>query len=674
MMNMHRKAAQRCAISAAVLAALVGPTQAAEWDITGQIRQELAVKTTNDQNPANQGSSFGNAGKPVAFGGIDVGAASAYINRNGAAPGTCGVFGTATGCTLQHPTADTRKIDINWFATRLDLNLDGKLDETLKVTVKLRGIFDETKDVEKNSHGYTVSNSGAPLNPTYQSTAGNIEAGSSFRQKFGGTAGGPFAYANDRMLIDLPAAYVDYNNGPLWIRAGNQQIAWGEALFFRVADQVNGLDLRGHLFGVAAEEYSDTRRSSLGLRVNYRVNEKMDIDTFAQQFAPTLLQQGETPYYLIPDAFTIDEAPGYKEAKKKWNLGFRLKGEAGGFGYQAFAISRVNPDGVYKWSIAKDTGSDNGAYPGSAATNTNTGVWSFSDWARGAAYSRLNAIQGVGTFASAVFPAINPTTGLLEDGATRSANLGIDGVAGGCGATGGGLNWQVNNTATAKCVVDTFTGFGPVRGWLGREYRRETVLGGGINRVFEGTPDSLLDQLIGRFEFSYTPNKRFTNPTLGDYIKQNEYQFAFIAEKYHKFVSSVPATYFVLQWLHKQRSDLFGRHLDGYDQRTVNDYLAGRDIGTSSLSPRGKKGGFNAYALALQQPSPTLEYRFDFAVLTDFEGGWYMQPGVKWKPSKNIQADIYLNAVYSQHKGEARDFVDGLQHNNEVFARIAYLF
>ena len=51
-----------------------------------------------------------------------------------------------------------------------------------------------------------------------------------------------------------------------------------------------------------------------------------------------------------------------------------------------------------------------------------------------------------------------------------------------------------------------------------------------------------------------------------------------------------------------------------------------------------------------------------------------MQPGVKWKPSKNIQADLYLNAVYSQHKGEARDFVDGLQHNNEVFARIAYLF
>uniref|UniRef100_UPI003FA6FD78 hypothetical protein n=1 Tax=Salmonella enterica TaxID=28901 RepID=UPI003FA6FD78 len=187
------------------------------------------------------------------------------------------------------------------------------------------------------------------------------------------------------------------------------------------------------------------------------------------------------------------------------------------------------------------------------------------------------------------------------------------------------------------------------------------VFGGGINRVFEGEPDSLLDQLIGRFEFSYTPNKHFTNPTLGDYIRKDEYQFALILEKYHKFTSAFPATYFVAQWLHKSRSDLFGRYLGGVDN-------------TPGSAPSGQSGGFNALAVALQQPSPTLEYRFDFAVLTDLKGGWYLQPGVKWKPSKSIQADLYLNAVYSQHRGEYRDFVDGLQHNNEIFARIAYLF
>ena len=58
-------------------------------------------------------------------------------------------------------------------------------------------------------------------------------------------------------MLDLPALYLDYNKGPLWLRVGNQQIAWGEALFFRVFDVVQGLDLRRHsVLGVAAEEYS----------------------------------------------------------------------------------------------------------------------------------------------------------------------------------------------------------------------------------------------------------------------------------------------------------------------------------------------------------------------------------------------------------------------------------
>jgi hypothetical protein len=681
MKRIHPQTVQRHAIAVAVLAALVSPTQAADWEISGFLRQELAYKITDDQNPTNQGTSFRNADKPIAFGGIDFGpAAMPYVSRVGdAAYGNCT---SATGC-LRHPKEAVREIDTNWFATRLDLNIDGKINDKLKATIKLRGVFDETKDLESDSHGFNIR-TGNPLipNPNYNSRDGDLLSGSSFKQKFGGTAGGPLAYATDRMSLDLPAFYLDYNDGPLWVRAGNQQIAWGEALFFRVADQVNGLDLRGHLFGVAAEEYSDTRRSSLGVRMNYRVNEKMDIDTYVQKFSPTLVPQGETPYGLIPDAFTIDEKPGYDSAKNKLNAGFRVKGEAGGFGYQAFAMSRVDPNGVYKWSIAKDgIGADNGAYPGSAATNTNTGVWSFNDWTRGAIHARLNPIQGVGTFASAVFP-----SGGLTGGEWQQA-LGINTVASLCGATTPNQSavnanvWSVDTKNSAKCVVDTFAGLGPVRGWLDRQYMRENIFGGGINRVFEGEPDSFMDQLIGRFEFSYTPNKKFTNSTLGDYIEANEYQFAFIAEKYHKFVSSFPATYFVLQWLHKSESDLFGRHLSGYDQSYAYNYLQGKNDGSavdskgrSRMAPAGKSGGSNAVALALQQPSPTLEYRFDFAILTDGEGGWYSQPGMKWKPKKNIQVDAYLNLVYSQNKGQSKDFADGLQHNNEIFARVAYQF
>ncbi|HSV71281.1 MAG TPA: hypothetical protein VLI72_16100, partial [Methylibium sp.] len=77
-------------------------------------------------------------------------------------------------------------------------------------------------------------------------------------------------------------------------------------------------------------------------------------------------------------------------------------------------------------------------------------------------------------------------------------------------------------------------------------------------------------------------------------------------------------------------------------------------------------------ALALQQPSPTLLYRFDFAILTDFKGGWYAQPGLRWKPSKSIQGDLYANIVAGSKSNKT--FTDGLQHNNEIFARLGILF
>lgn len=619
MKKIRTEISQRHAIAVAALVALCGSAQAAEWAFSGFIRQELAVKTTDDQNITTQN---GNSTNGVTFANNGLGA--------GIVP------------TLTRPGEYKKDADINWFATRVDLNFDGKLTESLKATIKLRGILDETRAVEDAYGTRTVGGASTGV--------GDINSGSSFRQAFGGTAGGPLAYATDRALIDLPAFYIDYNNGPLWLRAGNQQIAWGEALFFRVADQPNGLDLRGHLFGVAAEEYSDTRRSALGLRANYRVNEKMDVDGFVQRFAPTLLPNGETGYNLIQDQFTVNQRPGYEDVKNKWNVGFRLKGEAGGFGYQAFAINRTNPDGVYKWMAAGGAG----ALPGTAFAMQPTGVWSAEEWFRGAANSRLNGIEGVATSINFI--------------GTNGDPYGLVGLATACGASRPELgNFQIGSKAAAQCILDSFFspgaagGVGPLRGWLSREYKRESVFGGGINRVFEGEPDSLLDQLIGRFEFSYTPNKHFTNPTLGDYIKKDEYQFALILEKYHKFTSAFPATYFVAQWLHKSRSDLFGRYLGGVGN-------------TPGEAPSGQSGGFNALALALQQPSPTLEYRFDFAILTDTKGGWYMQPGVKWKPTKSIQADLYLNAVYSQNKGEYRDFVDGLQHNNEIFARVAYQF
>jgi hypothetical protein len=620
----HLYAAKRSLIATAVLAALTVPAQAADWELSGQIRQEIVAKTTGDQNQANQ------TGNP----------------DNGLAVTSAGLLNP--GVNTARPAAFADKAKLNSFATRFDLNLDGRLSGSLKATLKLRGISEQVGSVDS----IWKNGSAGPL------------AGYSSKQEFGGTAGGPLAYGSKRDSIELPAAYLDYSSGPLWIRAGNQQIAWGEAIFFRVADVPNGLDYRGHLLSPAAEEYSDKRRSSLGLRASLRVGEKADVEAFAQRFLPSLIPNSETPYNLITDQFTIHQKEGYDRVKNKLNVGFRARGDIGGFGVQGFVVDRHNPDGVYQWTNA--TGA--GALPGTPfEAGQATGIYNHQEWFNTASRTRLNGIQGVDAalnFASSGYFGSAAST-LAPFAGTPLAGLpALQQIAAACGAASFGLGaFDVGSNAAASCVLDTFFAFGGgnLRGHIRREYVRETVAGFSVNKVFEGAPDSLLDQLIGRFEFSYTPKKKFTNPTLGPYIEKDEYQFALIAEKYHKFTSSFPATYFVLQWLHKSESDLFGRYLGGVDN-------------TPGTKPQGQSGGFNAVALVLQQPSPTLEFRFDFAILTDLKGGWYAQPGMKWKPSKAIQADLYANIIQSSKKGQQKNFTDGLQHANEVFARIGYQF
>jgi hypothetical protein len=246
-----------------------------------------------------------------------------------------------------------------------------------------------------------------------------------------------------------------------------------------------------------------------------------------------------------------------------------------------------------------------------------------------------------------------------------TTGLGAPVIAGFCGATSAVAGAIQNNSASASCVLDTFfdpvVGLGNLRGHLVREYKRENVFGFGLNTVFSGEPDSLTDQLIGRFELSYTPDKKFTNPSLSrKYIERDETTFAFIAEKYHKFSESFPATYIVAQWMHKSDSDIYGRSMVGQNN-------------VPGSSPRGQSGGSDYLALVFQQPSPSLEWRFDLAVLTDTEGGLLLQPGAKWKPSKSLQLDIYGNYLNSSNS-KGKTFTQGLDYAREVFLRGTYYF
>ncbi|MBR0567473.1 DUF1302 family protein [Azoarcus sp. L1K30] len=587
------------ATSAMAAACLSGPgvALAADWSVSGFVRQEVAVKTSGDSNINNQqGNTY-----------------------NGVTVPNTGLFGGS----ITRPASHTEDNTFNVFQTRIELNLDGRLSDNWSAHFKLRGIADEIGQVDDA-----------------------FDKRNTFEQKlYASTKGTPLEANGRQWMLDLPVAYADYSQGPLWLRFGNQQIAWGEALFFRVSDVPNGLDLRRHsVLGVAAEEYADSRVPALGIRGSYRVTDDWEVEGFAQKFQASLLPGQNSPYNPIPAQFTIQERQGFDDARNNWNLGARVKGTLGAFDIHAFAVNRNNPDGVYKWTLAKGAGT----LPGSAFQGgSNSGVFSAAEWFDYAAATRLD---GLGALETALneFP--------------DTVALGANAVAAGCGAPSSAVGAIRVDQASGGCILDTFFTTGSLRGHLAREYPRETVVGFGINHVFEGEPDTLMDQLIGRFELSYTPDKKFTNPTLSRrYIEEDETQFAFIFEKYHKFSNAIPATYMVAQWLHKSASDLFGRSLVGVDN------VAGE-------RPRGQSGGFNAVAFALQQPSPTLAWRFDLTVLTDLKGGWLIQPGVKWKPNKDFQLDVYANVIESYGAQDNRNFAQGLEYANEVFARATVSF
>jgi hypothetical protein len=183
--------------------------------------------------------------------------------------------------------------------------------------------------------------------------------------------------------------------------------------------------------------------------------------------------------------------------------------------------------------------------------------------------------------------------------------------------------------------------------------------------MFFSEPDSFLDQLIVRFEATYTPNKTFTDPSLlgADYLVEDEYITSFVMEKYHRFSMDFPATYMVFQWLHKSESDLFGRHLDGYGMTTTED--------PGFTQPKGRSG-YDAISFALQQPSPSLLWRADLAILWDLEGGYLVQPGLRYKPSKSVSAELFANFV-----GGGNDNMDAMSSFDfveEVAFRLTYQF
>lgn len=503
------------------MATLATGARAADYNVQGFIRQEPAIKLTDEENPYNQQGNIYN-GQTVTLDSTPL--PGGFVN------------------TTTRPI-DGADNDLNLMATRLEVDFQANFNANWMGFAKLRGYFQP--DV---FDGY-----------------GDPEF---FETDLWSGGRGTFLEANGQnYMVDLPALYLDYADGPLWIRMGNQQIAWGESLFFRVLDVPNGLDLRRHLLlDLVAEEFADERVAAPGVRGSYRITNDIEIEGFTQLFSPSVLANPDTPYNVIPSQFTIHQQEGFDDAEGAMNVGGRIQAQFGDLALQAIAVNRRNPDGVFHWT-ASGVNRDIPGLVGSGAVLaqtpfevSGTGVYSAQEWFTYAGMARLNGFTGFNA-------AVNefPATALL--GAAPMPTQGL-----------------------AASELDLFFQLSPLRGHIARVYPRENIFGLGANYVVNAGAGSFFDQLVIRSEFTWTPDKTFTSPDLSrSHIVEDEYVASLVFEKYHRFSQEFPATFMVLQYLFKSESDMFGRHLSGM----------GATGGRTSGLPEGEDS-FNAIAFAVQ--------------------------------------------------------------------------
>ncbi|MDD3765019.1 MAG: hypothetical protein PHP86_17130 [Nevskiales bacterium] len=604
---------------------------------SGVLRADAAFKTTDDENIYNQ---YGNP-----FNGVEV-------ERCG------GVPPTAACTTPDTVVRDGKRADndFNLMQLRSELSFDFNFTSNIKGAVRVRGIYELGKydnfdpaDVGSEAVGYLY---GEPNFFEYD----DFDTGGSQNR---------LEWAGRHYMVDLPSAYLDYQNGPLLVRAGNQQIAWGQALFFRVLDVPNGLDLRRHLIlDYAPEEYADERVASPAIRASYQITDDWDIESFAQMFQPTIYPNPNTPYNVIASQFTIHDT--YDQVDDEINYGVRLRGRLGDFGLQFVFADRMNPDGTFRWTASNV----NRGLPGELP-NIIPGVTEPIDDLLQTLLGLVGGVPASGAILAQTPFEVDPT-GVLSatEWFTFAGAARLNGVT--------GLNAAIDEYPASRLLlaapVDSYEAAsreldlffqlsGGLRGHLAREYHREQNYGLGASYVVFAEPGSLFDQLIINLEVLYTPDRKFTNPSLSrNYLEKDEWIGALVMEKYHRFSQAFPATYLVFQWMHRTESDLYGRHLSGMG-------------GDASREAPGQSDGSNYLVFAFQQPFPNLVWRADFAALYDVKGGLLTQAGLRWKPS----GAIAVEGFYTFLKGDMgstdnQDIISTIDWADEIGLRIGYQF
>ena len=644
----------------------------------GFIRPETALSTTSQENSNNErGNPYNHIAVPrQAY--VPPNAGTALFSALGIPLSTPAPLNwtsvpvpnvplVATGSdVVTRPIAPSNNV-FNLHILRAEGELGVKISSDLKLIARLRAVgdFGHYSDFDAPGACNPINGCIDGGDPALYGGAPNY-----FQYRVDGDKHpNPLEWAGPNYMVYFPALLLDYNHGPLNVRLGNQAIAWGQAIFFRVLDVPDGLDLRRHsILDYAQEEFSDKRVPALSLRLGYQVNDDILLDGYVQKFQPTIYGNPNTQYNVIPAQFTVHDRYFQDHDEYKLSYGLRMKANFGQWGFQAMVVRRYNPDGVFRWTASgvnkKLPGTTTGGAPnllGTAVDLANTtsggsgpvlaqspfeaspaGVYSAEEWFHYASQVRLDGIQGLNSSITD-FPA---TTKLFAS--------------------------PVANKGEAYDELNTFfvaTG-GDLRGHIERKYFQETNLGLGVSYVVDGQPGSILDQLIINLETSYTPSRIYTAPSLGKgFLPQNDWISALVMEKYYRFTDAFPATYFVAQYMHRTRDDLFGRSLRGY---------GGSDAGAYQASATKVIPGItnsNYVVFAFQQPFPQDIYRVGFAVLYDPKGGVLVQPGIQYKPTSHWSFDAFYSYLNGHLSGNPNNnLLGGLEWANEATVRVGYQF
>lgn len=694
-------------VGAAVLAVLAGTGTAhaqretlrlfgGDLVYNGQFRLEAAISTSDRAPPANQFGDPANgvairreAGNPFTNWQTTLAPTDSLIGPGGIIPlPGLGVLPPTLGVTDLGPGGvnDTftryvpyRENDLNYHVLRFEFQPTINWEGGWSFVSRLRALYDpgDLGYRDFDARDYADINGG--YNSEYSDQFDGKPSHLGYRVE-GKDYPMLFEVSGRNYMIDLPAFFLQWTNGQTTVRLGNQSVAWGQLLFFRVMDVANGLDLRRHLFiDRAIEEFADERMSAPGLRLTHQVTDQIVADAYVHQFIPTVLNNVNTPYNIVASQFFIRDRYHQYGYNEDVNYGVRFKGEYGTWNWQAMYTSRLNPLGRIRWTnsdINKPLPSTNvlglafnrycelalgsplgqGCGPQLAQTAfeaTPAGVFTAEEWFMYASYTKLHGNEGLNR-AVDDFPVAQQIL---------AQNIGSDTNA-------------ANNQLDAFFIASE-----GLHGHIERTYHREDIFGLGAGYVTEGEPGSIFDQIIINLEVTYTKDRHFVPIDLrAAHDIRDEYQVGLVMEKYHRFSQTFPATYMVFQYLWQKESDLAGLLLDGYGSENFSDQgvVLNDKVPTSAnptLAP-GLSEGANYVVLAALQPTPAYIFEYSIATLIDVQGGVLAQPAVQWKPRGNITVNLYYNYVESKAWGdnENNTILSFIDFADEVGLRFGYQF